>query len=272
MQSPILRSHLLGAIIGIVCGLGILGLQRNHYRSLQAVASREGAARQEQEARVSLEVQKQLPTLGFDNLLADWAYLRFVQYHGDTEIREAIGYQLLPDYFELVVDRDPRFVPALMQLSTATTLFAGRPDKTVENLNQATPFLQPSIDRAYAVWSYKAIDEMLFLGEIDAARHSYQMAAEWASLSDDPFSDAVARRSRETAQFLATRPNSCRARVTGLVLIISNATDEETRRRVAEEIERLGGEFTPNEGGGFRIKPPPEDSDCPLDRGIPTEN
>ena len=37
---------------------------------------------------------KNLPSFGFDNLIADWTFLKFLQYFGDDEARDVTGYDL----------------------------------------------------------------------------------------------------------------------------------------------------------------------------------
>ena len=37
---------------------------------------------------LSLKLLTRLPSLGFDNLMANWTFLRFLQYFGDDEVRQ----------------------------------------------------------------------------------------------------------------------------------------------------------------------------------------
>ena len=60
-----------------------------------------------------LQMAQQVPSFGFDNLIADWYFLGFLQYFGDQEIRQETGYQVSPDFFRIILDRDPRFFPGL---------------------------------------------------------------------------------------------------------------------------------------------------------------
>jgi len=201
--------------------------------------------------------KKKLPTFGYDNLVADWAFLQFIQYFGDTDARNATDYSLVPDYFEMVVNNDPRFVSAELILSTANTVFAGEPEKSVKYLNQAVQDLSPEIHhKAYAVWQYKGLDEMMFLGDIEAAKHSYQMAAKWAKAVGE---QQIVNRVTQTVAFLENNPNSKRARVTGLVTILSSAPDAKTRQEVIKEIERLGGDVTIKKNGVVSVSLPEQD-------------
>ena len=50
------------------------------------------------------------------------------------------------------------------------------------------------------LWTYKAVDEILFLGDTKAAEKSYRMAANWASKRGDEEGNLIARRNLETAE------------------------------------------------------------------------
>ena len=49
---------------------------------------------------VRLTFLKKIPTFGYDNLIANWIYLNFLQYFGDDEIRSKTGYGLSPQLIE----------------------------------------------------------------------------------------------------------------------------------------------------------------------------
>jgi hypothetical protein len=97
---------------------------------------------------------------------------------------------------------------------------------------------------AYFVWLYKGVDEILFLGNAQAAKHSYEMAAQWASLQSTSLSQQIAGQARQTAQFLAHNPNSKRVRASAWATILGNARDDRTRQLALREIQKLGGEVT----------------------------
>ena len=236
-----------------------LFLQHSYYQKSLKQQQNINYQQQEKATKATLQVQKQLPSFGYDNLLADWAFLQFVQYMGDTEVREKIGYSLAPEYFDIIVKRDPRFVNAYFYLSTGTTVFAGQPQKTVNNLETVLKQIKPDISpKAYLLWKYKAVDEMIFLGEFEAAQHSYRMAANWVP-KDLPNAEEIIARNRQTAQFLENNPNSKRAKVTGWVTILNNAPNQETRDRAIQEIEQLGGKVTIYPNGRVEVKLPEKD-------------
>lgn len=244
--------------VAAFCMVGVVWLQLPRLNTKPEL-SRAEYIRQEQSQKTGVEVLKQLPSFGFDNLIADRAYLDFIQYYGDPPAREQTGYSLIPEYFEIVVNHDPRFVKAILFLSPATSIYGGRPDRTVAYLEQSLESLIPTFPDAYYVWLYKGVDEMLFTGDRKAARHSHEMASKWASTHDDPQSQAIATRTRETGQFLARNPDSKRAQISGWIMVLANAVDDAGRQLAISRIQALGGKVSVTPQGEVKVQPPKED-------------
>jgi hypothetical protein len=215
--------------------------------------------REEQQTQASLKLLAKLPTFGFDNLVANWSFLNFIQYFGDDQARDQTGYRITPNFFQVIVDRDPRFLAMYPYLSASVSLYGGQPQQTVRLLQQGINAIPPTMQsEAYFLWQAKATDELLFLGKTQDARHSYEMAASWASQSNTPQMQAIAQRSRQTAQFLATNPDSRRARVGSWYNILTNAIDDPTRQLAAKQIQALGGKII-QRNGAFQVKLPDAD-------------
>ncbi|MBE9124832.1 MULTISPECIES: hypothetical protein [unclassified Coleofasciculus] len=210
--------------------------------------------------KARLELLQKLPTFGFNNLLADWVFLNFLQYFGDDQARTETGYELSPEYFEIILKQDPKFLQAYMFLSGSTTLYAGMPERSIalmeEGLKQLSPEVPP---KSYYIWRYKGIDELLFLGDAQAAQESFENAAEWASTYPDEESQQVAAISRQTAQFLTRNPTSKSAQVSAWSMILQNAVDDRTRQTAINQIESLGGNVIITPEGGVRIQLPQTD-------------
>ena len=119
-----------------------------------------------------------------------------------------------------------------------------------------TPQSQP---QAHYLWRFKGTDELLFLGDSQAARRSFETAAHWAIQSSDPYSADSARLSRKTARFLAGNPNSKSAQVSAWFGILSNAVDDRTRQLAVQRIRALGGDVIANSDGQVEVTMPPED-------------
>ncbi|MFM7711337.1 MAG: hypothetical protein ACKO7A_00930, partial [Microcystis sp.] len=56
-----------------------------------------------------VELLKNMPAFGFDNMLANWSMLQFIQYYGDVDARRETSYGLSPDFMEIVTKNDPKF-------------------------------------------------------------------------------------------------------------------------------------------------------------------
>ncbi|MDB9405777.1 hypothetical protein PN470_16185 [Microcystis sp. CS-574] len=196
-----------------------------------------------QESRLEnaqVELLKNIPSFGFDNMLANWAMLQFIQYYGDGDARRETGYGLSPDFMEIVTKNDPKFVRAYLMMSVASSVNAGKPERTIEIMNKGLAKLSPDINDAYFVWLYKGVDELLFLGDIPAAKKSNQMAADWAKIAGNKF---IEKSARGTVKFLETNPDSRAPRVGAWMLVWISSQDEETRRLAKENIEKLGGKL-----------------------------
>jgi hypothetical protein len=198
---------------------------------------------------------KKIPVFGFDNLLADWVFLRLAQYFGDDDARNLTSYDLSPEYFEIIVDRDPLFVSTIYPaLSTSISLYAGMPEKSVALMNQSLKSMSPQMPaKSYYVWRNKAIDELLFLGDSQASQKSFAMSAEWAATHPDAESQIVAEASQQTAQFLSRNPDSRWAQISAWSSILNYAVDQKTRNLAVSKIEALGGKIKVNAEGQFQV-------------------
>jgi tetratricopeptide (TPR) repeat protein len=202
----------------------------------------------EEEAR--LKVIRQLPSrgFGFNNMIANFTFLQFLQYFGDDISRNKFqtGYSLSPRYFENIIDRDPHFLSSYLYMSASVSMFAGVPSQAVniyeKGLRSLNPDLQPT---AYTVWRYKATDHLLFLGDAKGARESYLKAAEWADrvkptdkVVEDP--KLVAEFSRQSAKWLEEDRDLTKAQMGAWSLVLQNAVDKKTFQFVAQELDKLG--------------------------------
>jgi hypothetical protein len=187
-----------------------------------------------------VQLLKNMPAFGFDNMLANWSMLQFIQYYGDGDARKETGYGLSPDFMEIVTKNDPKFVRAYLMISVPSSVNAGKPERTVEIMNKGLSKLTPDVTDAYFIWLYKGVDELLFLGDIPAAKKSYQMAADWAKIAGNEF---IEKSARGTVKFLETNPDSRAPRVGAWMLVWLNSQNEETRKLAKENIEKLGGKL-----------------------------
>jgi len=238
---------------------GVIGLQ--HWRwqtrfAAEGMALSEQAQSEAQQAASQVEILKNIPSLGFRNLIADWAFLQFLQYFGNREHRQITGYKLTEDYFEVIIERDPYAYDPYIFLSTSLTLYAAQPERAVELQEQGLQSLTPQLPpESFYIWRQKGIDEMLFLGDYEAAQRSHEIAAEWAEQSADPRGEAAAQSFRKTAEFLRTDPENAQMQANAWLQVAASARDRQTRQIAINAIESLGYELVPVGNSGFTIRP-----------------
>lgn len=244
-----------------ILAVGMLQVPQLNYLTNRAKNASPEALRQDVDLeKLRLNLLQQTPAFGFDNLFADWVFLNFLQYFGDEETRAVTGYSLSPEYFEIIVDRDPRFLGAYTGLSTSISLYAAKPEESVALMEKGLKSMSPqSPPKSYYIWRQKGIDELLFLGNTQAARQSFKNAAEWASTYSDEESQNVAAISRRTSEFLARNPKSKSAQVTAWAMVLNTVTDDRTRKIAISRIEALGGKVIITPEGVPKIRLPKTD-------------
>ncbi len=242
---------------GIATITAIIFLQLQALTKQTSLQNSQNYLQQEKQQKIQADLLKNIPSFGFGNLISDWAFLQFVQYFGDSEAREVTGYSVVTDYFEAIVDRDPNFVQSYFVISSANSLFAAKPEKTVELIDKGLKVVTPKHPGyPFFLWTYKATDEILFLGDLEAAKNSYQMAASWASLRGDELGEELAGRFQKTAKFLATNPDPTEAQIGAWITALSGTKDEKTQKYILGKLQSLGAEIVVSDNGNLVIKPP----------------
>ncbi|ESA38244.1 hypothetical protein N836_32975 [Leptolyngbya sp. Heron Island J] len=202
-----------------------------------------------------LVLSNSLPKFGYENLYAGWQFLRFLQYFGDSSLRKKTGYGLSTHYFESIVDNDPLFEESYIFLVNTLSMYLGAPEESIRLLEKGLEHMGPALPpRSYFIWRHKATDELLFLGDTQAAKKSHEMAADWAERSPDEEGDFVAALSRKTIEFLETDPSSRPAQIGAWSDVLLRATDEAIRQRAAANIEALGGTILVNDNGQVTVR------------------
>jgi hypothetical protein len=216
--------------------------------------------RAESKTKVRLSLAKMMPTFGFKNLIANWHFIDFIQYAGDTEVRQIAGYGAAMDYFDAILDRDPRFLYAYYYLSSTGSIYAGQPERSVSLMDRGLKLLSPKVpDRGYYIWRLKAVDELLFLSRIPDAQNSMQTAANWARQNPNPEGQNVARISQNTANYLARNPNSKQAQFDAWSMVLNTAVDDFVIKRAIAEIRATGGKVTISPTGELKVEAPVTD-------------
>ncbi|MGF1935748.1 MAG: hypothetical protein RM347_015400 [Nostoc sp. ChiQUE02] len=250
-------------LVACVCILGVGLIQFPQLQKLinsKQSASLETLEKEIKSENLRLDFLQRMPSFGYENFIADFVYLNFLQYFGDNEIRDKTGYSLSPEYFEVILERDPRFLAAYQSLSISTSLYAAMPERAIALSEKGLKSLSPSVpEKSYYAWRYKGVDELLFLGNAKAAQESFAMAASWASNFSDAESQFIAQTSQRTAEFLSRNPNSKYAQISTWTMVLNNQVDEKTTKRAIREIEALGGKVITTPEGTQKIIFPPKD-------------
>jgi hypothetical protein len=215
---------------------------------------------EETKLKASLSIAKILPTFGFYNIIADLHFINFVQYFGDTDLRDKVGYGAAMEYFDVMLDLDPRFLYGYFYLSGTGSLYAGNPERSVALMNRGLKFLSPAVpDRSYYVWRLKAVDELLFLGNTSEAYKSMSTAANWAKQNSSEESQNVAQISLKTAKYLSRNPNSKQAQFDAWKSVLDTAVSDDIARRAIRGIQSTGGKIIVQPNGKFKVMAPVED-------------
>ena len=258
IKALIFKKLTLSLLSSIALVGGIVSLQKPQLDTANQTTI-ENYKREELKEKFRAKVLKNSPSFGYDNLIADWTYLKFLVYFGNFESREHTGYSVVTDYFQTLVDRDPRFVDAYFFMSPANSLFAGNPKESVNLITQGLKSVDPKTSpKAHFLWTYKAVDELLFLGDSQAAKESYKMAAKWSMNSSSPLRKLTSARMKKMAEFLEDNPDSVYVQIGAWVQVLGNARDNITRQKAVDNIERLGGKITITPEGEVNVTVPEE--------------
>ncbi|MEG4804270.1 hypothetical protein QUB63_25680 [Microcoleus sp. ARI1-B5] len=260
-------SLLVNGVIGVAALAGVItmqsigqlgpiapaGVEGQKPISAMSAASFKQAAQQE---ALRLKMLKNLPSFGFDNLIADWTFLKFLQYFGDDEARDVTGYNLGQNYFDIVTQRDPRWADIYLFLSTAVSFYQGNPETAVKLIERGTNALSPEIHpQAWIVWRTKGLDELLLLGDIPESIRSHEMAAEWVEKTPD--GKKLAPIFRATADFLRRDPDSVPVRFNAWSTVYYQTTDKLVRLRAKQALVKLGARVQKDRDGKESFILPP---------------
>ncbi|MCT0255087.1 hypothetical protein [Synechocystis sp. CS-94] len=238
---------------------GIVTIQNMSLGNVQNRLSEEDYEKLSQDEAIQLNLLHRSPSIGFDNIIADWVYLGFIQYFGDTPVRNQTGYGLLPEYYQVLVDKDPLFTDALSKLDVATSLFAGQPQVSAQLLGEALSKMPKKFItkiQPYYLWRAKGNNELLFLGNTDEAKESYRQSIDWAKAYGDEEGQKMVRISENSLRILEAKPDSKEARIGAWVGVLANRPDEKTVKRVIDEIEKLGGTVKIESDGRITVSLP----------------
>jgi hypothetical protein len=252
-------SLLVSGVIAAAAALGVVAMQSSQQlggmpsvetqgpKPAPAISAA-GFKQSEQQEGLRLKMLKAIPSFGFDNLVADWTFLKFLQYFGDDEARDITGYGLSPDYFDIITRRDPRRVEIYPFLSVAISFYQAKPEIAVQLMERGTSALSPQIDpQAWTVWRNKGLDELLLLGDIPESIRSHEMAADW--VEGTPSGKQFAPIFRATAEFLRRDPDSVQVRFAAWSMVYAQTKDKFVRMRAKQALVKLGVQVQKDKDG-----------------------
>ncbi|MEG5061845.1 hypothetical protein QUB60_29210 [Microcoleus sp. A2-C5] len=216
--------------------------------AISAASFKQASQQEAQQEALRLKMLKTLPSFGFDNLIADWTFLKFLQYFGDDEARDVTSYNLSQEYFDIITRRDPRRVEIYPFLSVAVSFYQAKPEIAVQLMERGTSALSPQIDpQAWTVWRNKALDELLLLGDIPDSIRSHEMAADW--VEQTPKGRELAQIFRGTAEFLRRDPDSVAVRFAAWSMVYAQTKDKIVRLRAKQALVKLGAQVQKDRDG-----------------------
>lgn len=234
---------------------GVILMQRAQLQ--RPSLSQETPQKAEQQESLRLALMQKMPSFGFDNMVANWVFLNFLQYYGDDEARQQTGYSLSPEFFEVITQRDPRFVEAYYHLSSSVSYELGKPERTLELMQRGMEKLLPKNNsRAFVVWRFAALDQVLLLGDYPGAIRSFEMAAKLAGQTEE-FKELEAI-FQGSADFLKSNPDTRLVRFQAWSILYEQAVrigDKRTKERAVREIIALGGIEREHEGRKVFVLP-----------------
>lgn len=217
----------------------------------RSVGSKEDALRKEKQEALRLQILKATPTFGFDNLIADWTFLEFLEYFGDDDARNQTGYSLSGDYFDIVTKFNPRWVDIYLFVSNSLSIYEGKPEEGVKYMTRGVESLSPQVNSdAWLVARLRGIDQLLFVGDIEGSINSHELAAKWAEGTDD---QELAPLFENTAKFLRENPDNKSIKINAWLWVYYQTRDERVRDRATQELLDLGVKKEEGEDGEIKF-------------------
>jgi hypothetical protein len=125
------------------------------------------------------EIAKML-SLGNESLLADWYWLGFVQYLGDSKARFSDHYAYCDKYLDLVTYLDPRFVEPYWFVAFSVGSDQKRPDLAAKLIDRGIQANQYNWTLPFIA----GVNQYLFAHDERAAARYYRMASKFPQAPD----------------------------------------------------------------------------------------
>ena len=114
-------------------------------------------------------------------------------------------------------------------------------------MNQVLKKVPTSKKNIYQIWSLKALDETLFLGDTKAAQYSYQQAISLAEEQGDIYATSAIAVNQRRVEYLATEPDPTAAQIMAWKSVLPNVVKKSERKVIEEKIIALETKLTSRE-------------------------
>jgi tetratricopeptide (TPR) repeat protein len=133
----------------------------------------------------------------------------------------------------------------------------GKPQEALRLMKRGMEALSPqNTSRAFVVWRFAALDQLLLLGDYPGAIRSFEMASKWAGQTEDY--KELEQIFQNSANFLRRNPDSRLVQFQAWSLVYEQAIaigDKPTQARAEREIIALGGIKREHEGREIFVLP-----------------
>ncbi|MBX9696389.1 MAG: hypothetical protein K2Z81_28635 [Cyanobacteria bacterium] len=131
-------------------------------------------------ALVPTAASVRLVSLGFEQVIADYYWLQFIYYVGDSKARDLDHYEHADRYLDLITGLDPRIIQAYWFAAFTVGGDQKNPERAAELIERG---LQANQDNWYLPY-IAAVNQFLFARNTSEAARYYRMAAKYKGAPD----------------------------------------------------------------------------------------
>lgn len=170
------KSSTPALLVVLMAAIGLAGFARLNAELIQrSLRSSSGSLSSAGAQFVPAPATVRLIALGFDQLVADFYWLKFIGYYGDSQARSKDNYALAHQYLELITGLDPYFVQPYWFAAFAVGAEEKRPVLAEKIISRGIEANQNNWYLPYIA----GINMYLFAHDDAAAARYYRMAAKF---------------------------------------------------------------------------------------------
>jgi hypothetical protein len=224
-------------LLTILCCVPVFWMQA------RATQERGNIVQQDSSEATTLDTLAKLPNFGNRNLVADFLWLRFSQYFGDTQARAKSGYGLSYKYLETITGKDLHFANAYRIANLAVAYKMGRTDLAEALLIKG---IRANPD-AYLLWQARGFLHFLYTGDITKAIYCFRKNAGLAVAVDGNRQQRWGNYWFAMARYLEVSKSNVWTRRQIWLEVYANASDASTKVLALAQLDKLGV-FRSNDG------------------------